>query len=422
MLLAAKKFFIIIILLIIAQCTFNSTPPTESEPEISKSNRVPKNPMPADKSLEQPLVLTLKWEVYGAIKFDVYFDKKNPPQILFANDIKTSSIIVSNLEYNTTYYWRVIAKFEDGSKIDGPIWSFTTLTQSYTTLNGYALNLYKVETKVPNYVYILFQVLDLNGTGVSSLTKEDFEIYEDGELISQTESELLIQKRETIPYKLKTVLMLDNSTSLSNNIEQIRNLAKSFIDKITEQQEISIYQFSEKPEMLCDFTSNKDSLIRALDKYKLGYSTTNLYGAVVKGASLWSDKYTIDEVVQGMMIIFTDGKDTQGSTTLSQALNAIHNKMVFTIGLGDEIQPEILQAIGNAGFYPITSISELEYKLNKVQESIVNFANSFYILTYRSPKRGNFNHTLTIRIKNNPYNGDKSEIRCIFNSNNFYSN
>jgi len=121
------------------------------------------------------------------------------------------------------------------------------------------------------------------------------------------------------------------------------------------------------------------------------------------------------------MIVFTDGRDTQGSNTLAEALNAIHNKVVFTIGLGSEIQPEVLQAIGTAGYYSISNIDELKAQFDNIQKSIISYANSFYLLTYKSPKRGNNIHSLTIRIKNNPYTGDYSEVRGTFNSNNFYS-
>jgi len=283
------------------------------------------------------------------------------------------------------------------------------------------MKLYKIETEIPNLVHVMFQVLDLNGEGVSTLTQQDFEIYEDGEPISPTESELDVKKRSEVPYKLRSVLMLDNSTSLRNNIDEIRNAAVSFINQIVPRQEIAIYQFSENPEMLINFTSNKDSLLTALQKYQLGYATTNLYGAVIKGASLWNDSFSMNEIVQGTMIIFTDGKDTQCSRTLAEALNAIHNKIVFAIGLGSEIQPEILNAIGTAGYYSISEVNQLSARFSEIQESIVNYANSFYLLSYKSPKRGNNSHSLTIKIKNNPYSGDGSVIISNFNSSNFYS-
>lgn len=416
-----KIIFPILIAILINRCTFEGTVPTQSESNLPVNKLMPNSPKPEDKSINQLLVLTLSWESEEANKFDIYLDKNNPPLILIANDITAKSIIVTNLEYNTTYYWKVVAKFNDGRKIEGPIWSFTTIPQTYPTFNGYAMKLYKIETEIPNLVHVMFQVLDLNGEGVSTLTQQDFEIYEDGEPISPTESELDVKKRSEVPYKLRSVLMLDNSTSLRNNIDEIRNAAASFINQIVPQQEIAIYQFSENPEMLINFTSNKDSLLTALQKYQLGYATTNLYGAVIKGASLWNDSFSMNEIVQGTMIIFTDGKDTQGSRTLAEALNAIHNKIVFAIGLGSEIQPEILNAIGTAGYYSISEVNQLSARFSEIQESIVNYANSFYLLSYKSPKRGNNSHSLTIKIKNNPYSGDGSVIISNFNSSNFYS-
>ncbi len=420
MFLIIKKYSFIVFIIFIFQCTFDSSQPTSSETREEKF--IPENPNPSDKATNQPLTLTLQWESRGALKFDVYLDTINPPQMLIERDINTNKMSVTNLNYNTTYYWKVIAKYDDGTQLAGPVWSFTTAQQSYPSLYSYVMNLYKIETQMPSYVHVIFQVIDLNGKGISTLTQNDFEVYEDGLPISLTESQLEIRNKETIPYKIKTVLMLDNSTSLKNNINEIRDAARSFVERISKNQEISIYSFSEQPHMLIDFTSNRDSLISALNKYISGYATTNLYGAIIKGASLLESKFAFDEIIQSVMIVFTDGSDTQGSSTLIDALNAINNKIVFTIGLGTEIQPEVLKAIGNAGYYSIDKIDELKIQLDKIQEEIVSYANSFYILTYKSPKRGNNNHTLRIRIKNNSYFGERAEIIGSFNSNNFYSN
>ena len=64
----------------------------------------------------------------------------------------------------------------------------------------------------------------------------------------------------------------------------------------------------------------------------LGYPTTNLYGAVITGAGRWTDQFSSSSIVQGAMIVFTDGSDTQGSYTLNQALSAVGGKRVYTVG------------------------------------------------------------------------------------------
>jgi hypothetical protein len=263
----------------------------------------------------------------------------------------------------------------------------------------------------------------MNRIGVPNLVKENFEIFEDGEPIT-SESTIEIKRNDQLPYKIRTVLMLDNSTSLDGKYDQIREAASLFIRNLRPNQEVAIYQFSESPELIIDFTSNKDSLLKYIANYRKGFMTTNLYGAVIRGASRWEDKFTVDDLLQGSMIIFTDGKDTQGSSSLVEAVNAVGNKTVYTVGLAgaaDGIDVPILTAIGTKGFYPISDISQLTENFNKIQQSIVNFANSFYLMTYKSPKRGNFDHFLTIKIKDNSYMGSEAYITGIYNSSGFYS-
>ncbi len=414
-------FLIFTALAFLFGCSFEKDTPTQPE-TTPEGKTIPSTPKPADNSINQLLVLTLDWEADTNAKYDVYFDTKNPPGILLLKDISAKPVIKTGLDYNTTYYWKVIAKFDDGTKVEGPVWKFSTITQSGSSSgNGYALYLEDIKTSAPNFVNALFQVRDLNGEGITNLTASDFEVYEDSQPLSLSESDLQINKHSGVPYTIKTVLMLDNSTSLEFQIDSIRNAAINFINNIVPNQEVAVYQFSDKIEMLADFTSSKTVLYDALQNYKLGFSSTNFYGAVVKGTSLWSDFYSVDEIVQGSMIIFTDGNDTQGSTSLASAVNAVHNKIVFTIGLGNEIKPEILSELGTAGFSTINNVGNLTARFETIQNAITKYSNSFYALSYKSPKRGNAEHYLTIRIKNNPHTGDNSIVTGSFNSSGFTS-
>jgi VWFA-related protein len=283
------------------------------------------------------------------------------------------------------------------------------------------LKLYKIETAEPSEVRILLQALDLAGNGVTDLQPSDFEVFEDGEPLSPSESQLSVIKKEGINYKLRTVLLLDNSTSLKDNIDEVRSAASEFISNKYPEQEIAVLQFSEQTEALANYTSDADSLLRSIQRYQTGYSSTDLYGAVIEGASLLKDVFTADSVIQSFMILFTDGRDTQGSHSLTEAVNSVYNKIVFAVGLGQEIQPAVLNSIGTAGYYPISRVSELNSKFEQIKSEVDKFANSFYLISYKSPKRGDKIHTLMVRIKNNSYNGDGSFVLGTFNSRGFYS-
>jgi len=412
----------LLLLLLVAaflfRCSFDETSPSTSSTEDT-----PSSPSPADNATDQLLVLNLNWTDNDAQEYDVYLDTQNPPQVYYVKNTTTKPVIVTGLDYSTTYYWKVVAKYADGSRVEGPVWQFTTKDQSgsSTTGNGYVLFLDSLETSSPNLVETLFHVSDLNGEGITDLTEDDFVVYEDYQELSASESNLSIKNHQELSHTLKTVLMLDNSTSLENQIDSIRSAAESFVNSISSDQQVAIYQFSEEIEMLSDFTNDKTTLLNALQNYKLGKASTDFYGAVETGASLWEDLYAIDNIVQGAMIIFTDGEDTQGSTSLVEAINAVNNKIVFSIGLGDEIEPEILAKVGTAGYYNIDDLSLLAKQFQTIQTKITNYANSFYLLGYNSPKRGNADHYLTIEIKNNSHTGDNSSILGTFNSDGFSS-
>ncbi len=170
-----------------------------------------------------------------------------------------------------------------------------------------------------------------------------------------------------------------------------------------------------------NFTDDVNKLVTAINSIDLGFATTDLYGSIIEGVSRWEDIYSTNQIQQGFLVALTDGSDTQGSHTLNEALNARGNKKIYTVGLGNEIDPKVLKKLGNAGFYSITDVSELVDKFKEIQSDMALYANSFYWLNYMSPKRGDKNHTLKLYIKNNLNQGNDSYIIGEFNSAGFYS-
>ncbi|MCY3868605.1 MAG: VWA domain-containing protein, partial [Gemmatimonadetes bacterium] len=277
---------------------------------------------------------------------------------------------------------------------------------------------YQVETELPSFVNIMFQVQDSEGQGVNFLTTDHFEVKEDGQSVSPTESAMNIRKRETIPYTLKTVLMLDTSESVRDNLDDIKNAAITLVQNLTSQQEVALYEFSEETILLQDFTDDVGVLTRAIEGIRLGYGSTRLYGSIIDGCARWEDIYTVNKVQQGFLIILTDGKDERGFETVRQAISARGNKNIYTIGLGAEIEPEVLDRLGNAGSFTLSDVNNLADQFIEIQNEMALFADSFYRLNYRSPKRGDRVRTLELSVKNNQ---NYSTVRGEFNSKCFFS-
>lgn len=96
-------------------------------------NRPPTVPIvvaPALNSTTQSTTLTLKWTATDpnrdSLTYDVLLYRSGAATPTFSyTGLKVDTLIVSNLEYNTTYLWQVIAK--DGiNTVNSPIWSFAT--------------------------------------------------------------------------------------------------------------------------------------------------------------------------------------------------------------------------------------------------------------------------------------------------------
>ncbi len=417
-----KKYSVINILAVLIltisfiSCSFESG----NNPTINPS--VPNSPSPPDGATNISNVVSLEWQAENAEKYDVYFDTVNPPVRKEIANQNTNQLTVVASGFSMVYYWKVVAISSDGTRTEGPVWRFTTKPRG-TSEDGYVMINYtldnsgRLQTTLPNFVNVLFQVLDLNGVGVENLTTSDFNLYEDNQPISPSESNMQIRKRDENPYTLRTVLVLDNSTSLEGEIAQIRTAALDFVNNIISQQEVAVYEFSARPVLLQDFTSDKSLLSAAVNSYDLGAPTTNLFGAVVEGASRMEDIISVEEIVQSTMIIFTDGNDTQGSTTFNEALDAINGRRVYTVGLGPEISPDTLEAIGNSGYFQISEAGDLTQIFRDIADEISKYANSFYWLNYSSPKEGNMDHLLKLEIKDNQYD---SYLQGVFNSAGFY--
>ncbi len=413
-----KKLWLTGIIFFSVVCFFSYTGCVDQQSSILQpESDTPNTPSPANGALNQPASLKLSWKAADALKYDVLFDTLTPPVSYLAKDTTSDSISVSGLSLSKKYYWSVTAKGANSSTFAGPIWNFTTRTRFYNTA-GYQMIPYYFGTSLPCYVDAMFQVADLDGNGIPDLTTDDFVVLEDNSQVSPTESGMNIKKKSASPYTFKTVLMLDNSASVTANLTQIKDAAVSLINNLISGQEFAVYVFSDSTSLLCDFTSDKTKLVNAINSIGAGKASTDLYGAAVIGLNRWTVNYSTSLIEQGALILFTDGSDTQGSHSLGEVMAAKGEKLVYCIGLGNEIDTTVLNQIATNGYIKVNDVSTLKSQFLAIQGQIDKFANSFYWLNYMSPKRGDFLHSLQLTIKSNPYN---SAISNTFSSNGFYS-
>ncbi len=126
-----------------------------------------------------------------------------------------------------------------------------------------------------NLVLVEVGVHDEHGRAVGNLTREDFHVFEDGK-----EQEIAAFSHEELP--LAVALVVDNSSSIMAALDQLRTGALETLALLKPEDQVAIYSFGEKPELVEGLTSNHEALsvnLWALSPYGGTALTDALYDA-----------------------------------------------------------------------------------------------------------------------------------------------
>lgn len=227
----------------------------------------------------------------------------------------------------------------------------------------------------------------LSGTEiVQDLTKEDFEISEDG--VKQT---LLSFQHSDLPVSMG--LVIDNSGSMYKKRPSVNKSAVDLVEASNPQDQAFVVNFSDEAFIDQDFTSDVSKLRDGLAHID-SRGGTALYDAVVASA----DKLAADaKRPKQVLIIITDGEDNASSLNLEQTIRRVQQlsgPTIYSIGLlfGDEMdRGEVRRArralellsteTGGIAFFP-KSIEQVDQIAAEVAKDI----RTQYTLGYRSTK------------------------------------
>lgn len=307
--------------------------------------------------------------------------------------------------------------------------------------NDLVLSIQDQYTTAPGKVSIFFKVSDTEGNPVSGLDADQFTIYEQGRndecfnTISDSESNARISPNSQI-FSNNTILVLDLSASvLGTSLEELKTASVSFINNVMpattqESYKMAIYWFNGENKLheLNQLTASKDELLSSVESITKDISndpSTDLYGAVIKSSeiasNLLADSTKGDKIGAASVVIFTDGTDQASRYTESDAQkrvdNADPNISFFTIGLGEEIDTQVLTNLGKTSSVFANNKDELEKTFNDISDLVSERANSFYLFEYCSPKRdGSGDNNLAIQVTNGSRQG---AVQTKFNATGF---
>lgn len=155
-------------------------------------------------------------------------------------------------------------------------------------------------------------VRDSVGQFAANLKAEDFDVYEDG--IPQPISSFTLKRMP-----VHVVLLIDTSSSVTRELEDFKAAALNFIAQLEPEDKICLIRFDDIVELVQDWTSNRNTLKRAMNRLATGMFTK------FNDALYLAAKEQLSQVTgRKAVIVLTDGIDSgRGSTTPDRAFRTL---------------------------------------------------------------------------------------------------
>ncbi len=229
-----------------------------------------------------------------------------------------------------------------------------------------------------------------------ALSKNDFEIYEDG-----VKQEVTFFSDEKTNPPIFVGVLMDTSPSTAGKTRFSKEAAKNFLYTVIRlrKDKAAFMTFDHQINLIQDFTDKMDLLDRAVDKVKTVGTQTSLFDAIYQ----FSDEKLRNAQGRRVIVVITDGDDTFSRAELSDAIDiaqrtettvfAISTKAGFLGSVpgveagtikdtGDSELERLCKDTGGSVFFTGDMLA-LEKSFKAISEEL----RSQYIITYRPTKQ-----------------------------------
>ena len=254
-------------------------------------------------------------------------------------------------------------------------------------------------------------VTDKQGTPITGLTADDFEVKEAGK--PQTIKFFAAGDPASAP-PLHVGFLLDASGSMEEDLKDVRTAAIKFLNAMDQAEDITLVDFDTEVRMARYSGTEYARLIERIRERKAD-GMTALYDAI--GVYLSS---TADQDGQKVLIMYTDGGDTRSALTMSEILDLLRasDVTVYVVGYlehqgsGRMTQRAELTRFasmtGGLALFP-TSVKEVEKMYEKIEREISSRYNVGYTST--DERTDGTWRNVEIRLKRTDLKGAKLRTR-----------
>jgi VWFA-related protein len=240
--------------------------------------------------------------------------------------------------------------------------------------------------KTTNFPEVLLHLRVLDGeNAVRNLRLADFTIFENGTVVPIDGGYC----QDTIARgPVSVLLVIDVSRSMggfpwgTNAIVDARRAAKSFVDRLAPDDESALLSFSDNTYYNQPWTNDWALLKSRIDQLNV-VGGTALWDAVVTGSNLIRNR-----AKKKVMIVLTDGQDTNSSATSSAAISAAISAgaIVYTIGLGADLDESNMRTLAQqtgGKYFNAPNASDLDQIYGEINLALIS--TGICELRYRSP-------------------------------------
>jgi len=242
---------------------------------------------------------------------------------------------------------------------------------------------YRLRVKV-DLVNVLCSVFDKNTNSfVTSLTRDDFSIFEDGQ-----PQEISNFARETnLPLTL--AMLVDTSESVGPKLKFEQEAATSFFQSVLRENDRALLvEFDSGVTMLQDFTGDANKLAKQIQRLRAAGGTA-LYDAIYAIC----DEKLIRETGRKAIVILSDGEDRSSDRSFQQAMEMAlrAESTIFAISVskggffgvgggeeGDTVLKDMARETGGKVFFPF-KIEELDDAFRQINQELRSQYNIGYL-------------------------------------------
>lgn len=256
-------------------------------------------------------------------------------------------------------------------------------------------------------VRVFATVTDRDGRLVTTLTRDQFEVRDEGKLQS-------ISQFDNTPQPIRLVVMLDVSSSMAGHLPRLRGAADQLFARLHPDDVARVGSFGHGIIISPSFTREASELRAALPQRIAPHAPTPLWHAIAKALDTFGEPGDTRRVI----LVLSDGQDTGGQVRQAEVINRARRDdvMIYAVGIRGRTRqaPPIgtgrdnLQALTADRQDPLALVAEetgggyvelrLGDDLGSVFAGVADELHSQYLLGFELPKRDGKVHDISVRV------------------------